>query len=128
MYVCMHACMYVYMYVCVCMFVCVCLYVCMFSHREYEAQLAEMKDQFGQEQANKAKLQDEFDRLKEQRDQQLIEAEVRMYVCVFLCEMLSSSSPPSLPPSLPLSLPPSEQAAQYNLIINRTPHPTISTA
>ena len=39
--------------------------------REYEARIAELKEQFGQEQADKAKLQLELDKLQKEWDEQL---------------------------------------------------------
>lgn len=44
--------------------------------REYETRLAELQEQFGQEQANKEHLQLKLNKLQEQRDQQLSVAEV----------------------------------------------------
>ena len=46
---------------------CDCVHVC----REYEARIAELKEQFGQEQADKAKLQLELDKLQKEWDEQL---------------------------------------------------------
>ena len=40
-------------------------------HREYEARIAELKEQFGQEQADKANLQLELERLQREWDDQL---------------------------------------------------------
>ena len=40
-------------------------------YREYEARIAELKEQFGQEQADKAKLQLELDKLQKEWDEQL---------------------------------------------------------
>ena len=43
----------------------------MHVYREYEARIAELKEQFGQEQADKAKLQLELDKLQKEWDEQL---------------------------------------------------------
>jgi predicted nuclease with TOPRIM domain len=48
-------------------------------YREYEARIAELKEQFGQEQADKTKLQLELDKLQKEWDEQLQTLQTQVY-------------------------------------------------
>ena len=50
--------------------------------QEYEAKLATLQAQFNKEQSDKAKLQEEFLKLQQARDEQLAQAQVRLYCCI----------------------------------------------
>ena len=55
---------------------CIYIIIC----REYETRIAELKEQFGQEQADKAKLQLELDRLQKEWDEQLQTLQSQVHV------------------------------------------------
>ena len=46
------------------------------TYREYEARIAELKEQFGKEQADKTQLQSELDKLQKEWNDQLAQAQV----------------------------------------------------
>lgn len=46
--------------------------------REYEARLADLQEQFGQEQSNKEQLKQMLNRLQEERDEQLSVAKLKL--------------------------------------------------
>ena len=48
------------------------------TYREYEARIAELKEQFGKEQADKTQLQSELDKLQKEWNDQLAQAQVYM--------------------------------------------------
>lgn len=50
--------------------------------QEYEAKLATLQAQFNKEQSDKAKLQEEFLKLQQARDEQLAQAQVRLHCCI----------------------------------------------
>ena len=63
--------------------------------REYEARIAELKEQFGQEQADKAKLQQELDRLQKEWEEQLrtFETQVRLFLKLYTIQQTAESVP-----------------------------------
>ena len=68
MYDIVHVCKAAYVHTCNNLHVilhCICIF------REYEARIAELKEQFGQEQADKTKLELELERLQKEWDEQL---------------------------------------------------------
>ena len=52
---------------------------CFSISREYETRIAELQEQFGREQADKSKLQQELDQLQKDWDTQLTEAHVSLF-------------------------------------------------
>ena len=84
-------------------YACVYVYVC----REYEARIAELKEQFGLEQADKAKLQLELDRLQKEWDEQLQSLQTQVHALSFSLSLTLSISlflSLSLSPCVSLSL------------------------